>query len=69
MEAPRSSFAVDPRSTATPAEMQAILAEVTTIRPELTAFFGGLYYPALCPAEAVALHAGSCLLPARGWDS
>jgi integrase len=64
---PRSSFAVDPRSTATPAEVRAILAEVTQIRPELTAFFGCLYYAALRPAEAVALQAGSCALPARGW--
>ena len=67
MEAPRSSFAVDPGSAATPAEVQAILAEVTQIRPELTAFFGCLYYAALRPAEAVALRASSCILPARGW--
>jgi integrase len=64
---PRSSFAVDPRSAATPAEVQAILAEVTRIRPELTAFFGCLYYAALRPAEAVALSASSCTLPSRGW--
>ena len=49
---PRSSFAVDPRSAASPAEVRAILAEVTQIRPELTAFFGCLYYAALRPAEA-----------------
>ena len=35
------------------------------IRPELTAFFGCLYYAALRPAEAVALRASSCTLPAR----
>jgi integrase len=64
---PRSSFAVDPRSAATPAEVQAILAEVIQIRPELTAFFGCLYYAALRPAEAVALSASSCTLPSRGW--
>ena len=64
---PKSSFAVDPRSAATPAEVQAILGEVTQIRPELTAFFGCLYYAALRPAEAVALRADSCTLPARGW--
>ena len=64
---PRSSFAVDPRSAATPAEVQAILAEVTQLRPELTAFFGCLYYGALQPAEAVALRASSCILPSRGW--
>ena len=64
---PKSSFAVDPRSAATPAEVQAILAEVTQIRPELTAFFGCLYYAALRPAEAVALRASSCTLPSGGW--
>ena len=64
---PRSSGSADPRSAATPAEVQAILAEVTRIRPELTAFFGCLYYAALRPAEAVALRASSCALPSRGW--
>jgi integrase len=67
VEAPRSSFAAGPRSAATPAEVQAILAEVTQIRPELTAFFGCLYYATLRPAEAVALRARSCILPSRGW--
>jgi integrase len=47
--------------------VQAILAEVARIRPELTAFFGCLYYAALRPAEAIALHAGSCHLPPQGW--
>ena len=55
MEAPRSSRSAGPRSAATPAEVQAILAEVTGIRRELTAFFSCLYYAALRPAEAVAL--------------
>ena len=64
---PRSSFSAGPRSAATPAEVQAILAEVTRIRPELTAFFGCLYYAALRPAEAVALRADSCDLPPAGW--
>ena len=53
---PRSSCS-QTRSAATPAQVQAILAEVTQIRPELTAFFGCLYYAALRPAEAVALRA------------
>ena len=47
--------------------MQTVLAEVTRICPEPTAFFGCLYYAALRPAEAVALHATSCTLPASGW--
>ena len=64
---PITSFAAGPRSAVTPAEVQAILAEVTRIRPELTAFFGCLYYAALRPAEAVALRADSCTLPSRGW--
>jgi len=64
---PRSSRTVDPRSAATPAQVQAILAEVTRIRPELTAFFGCLYYAALRTAEAIALHADSCDLPPAGW--
>jgi hypothetical protein len=34
------------------AEVQAILAEVTQIRPKLTAFFGCLYYAALRPPLA-----------------
>ena len=56
-----------PQSAATPAKVQALLAEVTRIRPQLTAFFGCLYYAALRPAEAVALCASSCTLPSRGW--
>jgi hypothetical protein len=64
---PRSSCPAGLRSAATPAEVQAILAEVTRIRPELTAFLGCLYYAALRPAEAVALRASSCTLPSRGW--
>ena len=64
---PRSSCSPGPRPAATPAEVQAILAEVTRIRPELTAFFGCLYYAALRPAEAVTLRADSCILPSRGW--
>ena len=43
------------------------LAEVTRIRPELTAFFGCLYYAALRAAEAVALRTSCCTLPSRGW--
>jgi integrase len=64
---PRSSCPAGPRSAASPAEVQAILAKVTSIRPELTAFFGCPYYAALRPAEAVALRVTSCALPSRGW--
>ena len=64
---PRPSCPVNPRSAASPAEVQAILAEITKVRPELTAFFGCLYYAALRPAEAVALRADSCDLLPVGW--
>jgi hypothetical protein len=43
---PRSSCSAGPRSAASPAEVQAILGEVTQIRLGLTAFFG-----CLAPAE------------------
>lgn len=47
--------------------MHAILIEVSKIRPELTAFFGCLYYAALRPEEAVALRPSSLILPPHGW--
>ncbi len=64
---PRPSCPVNPGAAASPAEVQAILAEITKVRPELTAFFGCLYYAALRPAEAVALCADSCDLVPVGW--
>jgi hypothetical protein len=66
---PRGCAAVDPRVVANPAQAAAILAEVTRIRPELTAFFACLYYAALRPEEAVALTAECCDLPRSGWGS
>jgi hypothetical protein len=54
---------------ASPAQVHAILAEVSVIRPELAAFFGCLYYAALRPEEAVALRDGDCALPPRGWGT
>jgi hypothetical protein len=47
--APRAAVAVNPGTVASPAQVQAILAEVSGIRPELTAFFGCLYYAGLRP--------------------
>jgi integrase len=52
-----------------PEQVKALLAAVTRLRPELTAFFGCLYYAALRPEEAVALRAGDCDLPADGWGT
>jgi integrase len=53
--APKAATAVNPRTVASPAQVRAILAEVARLHPELTAFFGCLYYAALRPEEAVAL--------------
>ena len=54
------------RLCASPAQVRAILAEVSRTRPELAAFFGCLYYAALRPEEAVALRRDDLILPARG---
>ena len=64
---PRACPAVDPKVVASPAQAEALLAAVARIRPELTAFFGCLYYGALRPEEAVALRQADCCLPGRGW--
>jgi integrase len=52
---------------ASPAEVSALLEAVNRIRPEMTAFFGCLYYAALRPEEAVALRYPDCRLPGSGW--
>jgi hypothetical protein len=43
---PKAAAAVNPQTVASPAQVRAILAEVARLRPELTAFFGCLYYAA-----------------------
>jgi integrase len=58
--------AVNPATVASPAQVRAILAQVTRIRPELAAFFGCLYYAALRPEEAVALRREDLIVPAHG---
>ena len=68
-KAPTANAAVNPLTVASPAQVYAILAEVSKIRPELTAFFACLYYAALRPAEAVALRSGDVVLPAHGWGT
>jgi integrase len=64
--APRAATAVNPATVASPAQVRAILDQVTRIRPELAAFLGCLYYAALRPEEAVALRSDGLILPARG---
>jgi integrase len=64
---PKATSTVNPQVVASPAQAEALLSEVNRIRPELTAFFGCLYYAALRPEEATALRAADCYLPAAGW--
>jgi integrase len=66
-QVPRSPAALDPAVVASPAQVSALLDAVTRTRPEITAFFGCLYYAALRPEEAVALRLADCHLPGSGW--
>jgi integrase len=66
-KAPGAAITADRRAVASPAQVHAILAEISRCRPELTAFFGCLYLAALRPEEAVALREDCCDLPACGW--
>ncbi len=52
---------------ASPAQVSALLDVIARNQPELTAFFGCLYYAALRPEEAVALRLADCALPSSGW--
>jgi integrase len=64
---PHTNPALNPLSVASPEQVSAILTEITQTRPELTAFFGCLYYAALRPEEAVALRHCDLTLPRHGW--
>ena len=64
--APRAAAAVNPQTVAGPAQPRTILSEVARLRPEPTTFFGCLYYAALRPEEAVALHSADLVLPPHG---
>jgi integrase len=64
---PQSSAALDPSVVASPEQVSALLDAVARTRPELTAFFGCLYYAALRPEETVALRISDCHLPTSGW--
>jgi integrase len=61
--APTAATAVNLQAVASPAQVRAIPAEVTRLRPELTAFFGCLYYAALRPEETAALRQADLILP------
>jgi integrase len=65
--APRSNDEVDRRIVINPQQAEQLLAAVDEREPELTAFFGCLYYAALRPAEALHLRIDDCELPDKGW--
>jgi integrase len=67
-KAPEVAQEVDRRVVARPRQVRALLAAVEQIAPELTAFFGCLYYGCMRPGEAVILRQADCVtLPASGW--
>jgi len=63
---PKAAAAVSPQTVASPAQVQAVLAQVAALRPYLVAFFACLYYAALRPEEAVALRQSHLTLPTHG---
>lgn len=66
---PRTTTAVSPAVVTSPDQVHALLTAVSQLRPDLTGFFGCLYYAALRTEEAVALRQNDCTLPARGWGT
>ena len=66
--APEIAAEVDRRVVASPRQVSSLLGQVDQLAPELTAFFGCLYYACMRPGEAVILRAADCSsLPASGW--
>jgi len=67
--APKNADEVDRQVVANPRQARALLAAVNEKMPELTAFFGCLYYAALRPEEALHLREDEYERPKRkaGW--
>jgi integrase len=67
-KAPEVAEEVDRRVVAAPRQVESLLAVVDQLAPELTAFFGCLYYGCMRPGEAVILTRADCTdLPKSGW--
>jgi len=67
-KAPEVADEVDRRVVASPRQARVLLAAVELSSPELTAFFGCLYYACMRPGEAVSLRKDDCArLPETGW--
>jgi integrase len=66
--APQVAAEVDRRVVASPRQVSCLLGKVEQLAPELTAFFGCLYYACMRPGEAVILGEDDCTrLPESGW--
>ncbi|GIM98013.1 tyrosine-type recombinase/integrase [Paractinoplanes toevensis] len=67
--APKNTDEVDRQVVANPKQARALLAAVDSAMPELTAFFGCMYYAALRPEEALHLREDEYERPkeAGGW--
>jgi integrase len=67
-KAPEVADEIDRRVVASPRQVGQLLTAVASIRPDLAAFFGCLYYATMRPGEAVSLRRADCVnLPASGW--
>jgi len=62
---------INPRVVASPEQVRQLLTAVRSVGPRrgarLVGFFACLYFAMLRPAEALALRADDCHLPASGW--
>ncbi|RZU51916.1 site-specific recombinase XerD [Krasilnikovia cinnamomea] len=67
--APKNTDEVDRQVVANPTQARALLAAVDSAMPEMTAFFGCMYYAALRPEEALHLREDEYERPKRegGW--
>lgn len=67
-KAPEVAEEIDRRVVARPRQVRDLLAAVGDISPDLTAFFGCLYYACMRPGEVVSLREADCVsLPGTGW--
>jgi hypothetical protein len=67
-KAPEIAEEIDRSVVARPRQVRALLAAIDAQRPELTGFFGCLYYGYMRPGEAKLLRKRDCVdLPDNGW--
>lgn len=69
-KAPEVADEIDPDCVPNPAQVARLLAAARALPgrgPHLYAFFGCMYYTAMCPAEVIHLQKSQCRLPASGW--